>query len=295
MPRPLRPAHRTRPRTGLALAVAAAALLVAAGCNTLELAGVHPPDVSLASTRIRSLSPAGVDLALGFAVANRNSVGVSFDRFDVRLSVAGEQLATGDQRRGLTIGPRQTSRVEVPLSVAWSDLTRVYRALRGGGPAGYQVDAGFWFQLPVLGDVRVPVTHRGDFPVLRLPELSLAGIDVERLTPSGADLGLRLQLANPNDFPVDVGSLSYSLDLAGGRVASSRGARQLRVDRGGTGTWTVPVSVDFLAAGRALYQALAAGGQVPYRLDGELEMSSSQEWIDATRVPFSGAGSVRLH
>jgi LEA14-like dessication related protein len=288
-------APRRRPgRRRLVSVAGAAALAVAAGaCALLGQAGVQRPSVSLESTRVASLSLADVDLLLGFDIRNPNSFGVRLDRLDYRLSVAGQRLAEGDQRRGFEIPAGGRSRAEIPLSLAWGDLARIYQSLRGGGPADYRIDAGFWFDVPVLGAVRVPVTSDGDFPRLSLPRLSVANLDLGRIDAGGANLELTLELDNPNDFPLTVDHLDYSLDLAGSRVARVDDAGRLTVARGGRGSWRVPVRIDFAEAGRAVAQALT-GGTIDYRLDGTLSMSAGDRWIEATRVPVSSAGSLRL-
>lgn len=288
-----RAAHRAR--VALAGGLAALAMLTLGACALLEQGGVARPEVDLASTRVASLSLADVDLVLGFEVDNPNSFGVRLDRLDYQLDVGGERLASGDQRRGVEVGARGRTVAEIPISVAWDDLARVYRSLRGSGSPSYRIDAGFWFEVPILGAVRVPVTSDGAFPRLSMPRLSVADLDVARLDASGARLDLTLELDNPNDFPLSVGELDYSLDLAGSRVARVADAGRLTVARGGRGSWTVPVRIDFAEAGRALAQALTGGGAVDYRLDGTLSMSSgSDRWIEATRVPISSSGSLRL-
>ncbi|HEX6202790.1 MAG TPA: LEA type 2 family protein [Thermoanaerobaculia bacterium] len=289
---PARP--RLRLRRPAALAAAAALALAAGACAVLQQAGVQRPSVDLESTRVAALSLADVDLLLGFEIDNPNSFGVRLDRLDYVLTIAGERLAEGDQRRGVEIGAGRRTTAEIPVSIAWDDLARVYRSLRGGGAADYRIDAGFWFDVPVLGAVRVPVTSDGDFPRLSLPRLSLAGLDVGRIDAGGARLDLRLELDNPNSFPLTVDDLDYALDLAGSRVARVEDAGRLTVDRGGRGSWTVPVRIDFAEAGRAVAQVLAGGGTVDYRIDGSLSMSSGDRWIEATRVPVSSSGRVSL-
>ena len=291
---PIVPRPRRRPARRAALAAAAALALGAGACGVLQEAGVQRPSVQLESTRVAALSLADVDLLLGFEIDNPNSFGVRFDRLDYRLTIAGERLAEGDQRRGIEVGAGRSTLAEIPVSIAWDDLARVYQSLRGGGSPDYRIEAGFWFDVPVLGAVRVPVTSDGDFPRLSLPRLSLAGLDVARVDAGGASLELTLELDNPNSFPLTVDDIDYSLDLAGSRVARVEDAGRLTVDRGGRGAWTVPVRIDFAQAGRALAQVLSGGGTVDYRLDGSLSMSSGDRWIEATRVPVSSAGSVRL-
>jgi LEA14-like dessication related protein len=283
-----------RPRSLLLPALAAALAAGLAACAVLEQAGVERPRVSLETTRVASLSLADVDLVLGFAIDNPNPVGVRFDRFDYRLSVAGAQLAQGEQRRGVELAAGGRSWVEIPVSVGWSDLNAIYRSLRSGDRPGYRLESGFWFDLPIVGPLRVPLTREGDFPVLRLPRLALSDLDVGRIDASGARLELVLALENPNDFPLTVRGLDSVVELGGQRVAEVAEGGGVTVERGGHGTWRIPVSVDFATAGRALAQTLTSGGSLSYGLRGDLEIDSTSEWIDDTRVPVDSRGTVRL-
>jgi len=288
------PSGRRVPR-GRALVVLALLLPLAAGaCGLLGAAGVERPSVSLDSTRLRSISLRDVDLLLGFEIDNPNALGIRLDGFDYRLSVAGTQLAEGDRREQLSIAAGGRSRADLPLSVAWDDLAAIYRSVRSGAETGYRLDAGFTFEVPVLGPVRVPLSRQGDFPVVRLPRLSVRSLDVRRVTAGGAELALALEIDNPNDFPFTLRELDYALELAGSRVLSTRDAREVSVARGGTERWELPVSVDFGQTGRAVAQALSSGGRIDYRLTGSADLTAPVEWLEDTRIPVDASGRVDL-
>lgn len=300
---------KTSPRLWLATALGGLALTLAAGCGTiLEDVGVREPGVSLDTTRLASLSLSEVDLLLGFEVDNPNPIGIRFDRFDYRFSIAGTPLASGDQAQGLDLAANGSSAVELPVSVSWTDLADIYRSVRGGETPGYTLDAGFYFNLPLLGPLRIPVKKEGRFPRVSLPKLSLSSLDVRRVTASGAELALELQLDNPNDFPFDVRDLDYALELGGQRVISTGGGTSggglgdfgngltgdLRVGSNGRETWTIPLNVDFARAGATLVRLLNGGGNLDYRLTGSMRLDSSEPWIQDTRLPVDATGRVNL-
>jgi len=295
---PLQPStepSRHRVPAGRALVVLALVLPLAAGaCGLLGAAGIERPSVSLDSTRLQSISVRDVDLLLGFEIDNPNALGVRLEGFDYRLSVAGTPLAEGDRREELTVPAGGRSRADLPLSVAWDDLAAIYRSVRSGGETGYRLDAGFTFEVPVLGPVRIPLTRQGDFPVVRLPRLSVRSVDVRRVTAGGAELALDLEIDNPNDFPFTLRELDYALELAGSRVLSTRDARAVSVARGGSEHWELPLSIDFGEAGRAVAQALSSGGRIDYRLTGTADLTAPVEWLEDTRIPIDASGRVDL-
>lgn len=292
-----RPALRPSALYSLGLLLAAALLLATAGCALLEeAAGVQRPSVSLETTRIQALDLDRVDLGLGFDVRNPNSVGVRMDRLDYRLELAGRPVAEGERREGLTIAAAGATRAELPLSLRWSELADVYRSLRSGAAPDYRLEMGFWFDVPVLGPVRVPLVQDGRFPRLQRPRVELAGLERTGFTARGVDLALNLRLENPNDFPLDLDRFQGSLSLGGGRLVEVRDGPRLAVPEGGSETWRVPLRVSFLEAGRALEGVLRGGGSLDYELDGSFAFSApGHEWLDAgVQVPFDERGRVSL-
>lgn len=291
------PSAPRRPRIFLPALVLLAALLVLPGCALLEeAAGVRRPEVSLESTRVDRLSAEGVDLGLGFTVRNPNSVGVRLDRLDYRLDLGGQRLASGERTEGLVIGASGSSQALLPVSLRWQELADVYRSLRGGGPADYRLEMGFWFDVPVLGAVRVPLETRGSFPRLERPRVEVAGLERTGFTADGVQLELALRLENPNDFPLRLGRFDGAVGLAGAEVARVTEAPRLTVGAGDSEVWRVPVRVSFFEAGRALESALRGGGSVDYRLDGGLAFSvPGSEWLEGgVEMPFDQQGRVSL-
>jgi LEA14-like dessication related protein len=152
----------------LALVLALVLALGAAGCAGLP-GIVERPHVSVDSTRISGVTLDGADLLVRFRVDNPNSFGLDLSGMDYALDVAGRTVFEGDRRQRLTLEPSASGLVDLPIRIRFADVYQVARDVirdRGREEIGYTVRAGLRFQLPVVGEIRVPAEARGDLPLV---------------------------------------------------------------------------------------------------------------------------------
>lgn len=138
------------------------------GCATLESLGglgFERPGVSVDEVRLRGLTLSGVDLVFDLEVDNPNAFEVVLGRIDWGLDVEGRSLLEGEQREGLSIPSQGRETTQVPVRLDFLELYRAYESLRGRERANYELGADLWFDVPVVGAVRVPVTKRGEVPL----------------------------------------------------------------------------------------------------------------------------------
>ena len=94
------------------------------------------------------------------------------------------------------------------------------RELKGLDEVPYRLDGAFGFMTPI-GELQLPYSHAGVFPVLRRPDvayhkLNWKGIDLAKQT---ASLGLVLNLSHEQGTNLDFLDLAYAITMDGTRVA----------------------------------------------------------------------------
>ena len=122
----------------------------------------------------------------------------------------------------------------------------------------------------------------------KTPEISLTGIQVEKLGLDEQRFRIRLRLHNPNNFALPVRSLDYALQLNGQKFAEGASTRPITVPALGESELELEV------AGRlqnALPQivALGTGSSLNYSLSGNVALSDFP-----LKIPFSKQGKVSL-
>ncbi|HSM62268.1 MAG TPA: LEA type 2 family protein [Longimicrobiales bacterium] len=126
-------------------------------------------------------------------------------------------------------------------------------------------------------------------PTLRVTEVRLAAVGL-----SGGTLTVRLDVDNPNDYPLEGERFRYRLAFADERDGSSEWVTladgslddRIRVPANGTGSVDVDVPFEFASAGMAL-SSLLRSGELEYRFSGEIRVRGR---LGGSRIPFDERG-----
>ena len=256
--------------------------------------GIGRPKVSVESAKLASLSFQGATLQFGFGVDNPNPVGLHLDGFDYALSVEGARMMEGQQDSKLDLAANAKRTIELPVTLKYQQLWTGLRQVVEKKQAAYVLEAGFAFDVPVLGRVRIPVRREGNLPLLRLPKVRLERIAIAGLSARAADLALSVAVDNPNDLEAELQGIDTSLTLNQRSVGRLVHEGTVRVAANGTERLTVPLRLDLVQLGSAVFRLLSNGGVVDYGLDGNLSLTSSEPAFVASEVPFSGNGRAEL-
>ncbi|HEX4965178.1 MAG TPA: LEA type 2 family protein [Thermoanaerobaculia bacterium] len=144
-------------------AVLLAVLFLFAGCALYQNLA-HPPKVTLSEVQLAGVSLAGADILFRFRVENPNSRGMVLDGVGYKLRLNGKPMLEGRRDERIEIAAGE-SMVELPMTLAYSDLARIVRGLASSPKPRYDLDADFRFAVPILGSVSVPVSQRGEIPL----------------------------------------------------------------------------------------------------------------------------------
>lgn len=287
------PMHAAGTRPGGLLAGVLCAALLVGGCAMLQNAAqTRRPELSVQSVRIAGLSFQQLDLVVDVGVDNPNPVPLRLAGFDYELRIADRPFLTGRQDQGMDIAAAARSTVSVPLTLSYAELQRTYQSLANQDSTAYGLQLGFDVALPVLGLLHLSVKYDGTVPVLRAPRVQVQRLRVRSLSLTGADLELDLQVDNPNRFGILVNSLSYRLTVSGDVWADGSRSQAVRVGGDTTQIVALPVSVNFLSAGRSVYAALSGEQSLPYKLSGTLDLGTTLSVLPHATMPIELQGTV---
>jgi LEA14-like dessication related protein len=247
-------------------------------CSLLRgVADFREPSVSFKDVSLSDVSLGGATVNLTLTVDNPNAQGISLAETDYKLSVAGKQLVAGKPSGGLQIPAGGRSDVVLPAKIRFADLGDSIAAVLQQEQLPYRAEGHLGVSTP-LGVLPLGFSKEGTLPLPRIPEVKLEPPRISELSLTQATLHLPLTLANPNSFPLPLGSVVGDLSIDGSGVGRIAAPDLGRIEPRGTRTVAVPVTVRFaqaLAAARALRE-----GRAHVALDGHLS---------------SGGASVPVH
>jgi LEA14-like dessication related protein len=283
-------------RTLILLILMAVFVLLMVGCDSLRgvVDTIHKPEVRIDDTELEALSFSGLTLRFDMEIRNPNPIGISLSGFDYELQIEGTPFVSGEVDEKVTIAARDRSVVPLPVELGFEELVRAIRELEDREEAAYQLSAGFSFDLPVLGRVRIPVSSEGSIPILRVPGLEVRSLRLNSISLAGASLELELELRNRNNFKVFIESLEYRFRVDGRDWASGMRQERVRIGENDAAGLTIPVELDFAAVGGSVYQMILGAEALQYTLEANVDVGTSLRVLKTASLPFEVAGQLGI-
>jgi LEA14-like dessication related protein len=258
------------------------------------LNSLQRPNVALDRMHISGLSFEDIDLIFDLKVNNPNSIKISLAGFDYDFFLNNNSFVKGQQDKGLSIEANGESIVQVPINLKFTDIYQTYNSLKNNDSTDYELKLGFAFDIPVLGNVRVPVSTKGMLPMVKFPSFSIQSLKLDRLSFNGADLKLQIAVDNPNAFALNLDKMDYQFAVNGNSWINGLSQNVTRLNQKGQGIIDIPISLDFLKVGQSVYQLLTGNNQLNYNFSGDFDVSTSITEFGTVKLPIEKTGQLNL-
>ena len=168
-----------------------------------------------------------------------------------------------------------------PAKVQWNQIAPALEALFAMDQVHYKASGALG-----LGGVTLPLSHEGTFAAPKMPKLDVGAPQITSLSLTGARLSLPLKIANLNGFPLPLGGILGTVDIAGARVGRVALTEAAPVPSKGETTLNVPLDVSFLSTGQAVAEAVRTG-VAEVKVDAMLNAGGAM-------LPLKAARTVQL-
>jgi len=255
---------------------------------------VKEPKVDFIDAKISGLSFEKIDLLFDLKIFNPNSIGIKLAGLDYDFLLDGNRFIKGNQDKGIEIPSKGEENIQLPLSLAFMDIYQIFQNLRDKGMSNYQIKCGFSFDVPILGVVRIPVSKSGEVPMVKLPKISFSSLKLDKLTLAGADMKLSLKMDNPNVFSMILDSMQYDFKLNEQSIISGLSNKIININEKSESNIDIPITIDFLKTGAAVFQILNGNKDLNYQLNGNVDLTTSLPLLKQAKIPFNLSGKTGL-
>lgn len=264
-------------------------------CSTIQrLTNIQNPKLSVKTVRITDFDFSDIYLTFDLQVENPNNLSITLAGFDYHLFLNSQSFLKGNQKNTLGIKSNETTIIEIPLSLNYKNIYQTYQTLKDEDSISYKVDFGLNFMLPIVGETRLPLSTKGNVPLIKAPPIKLNSITLKKLNLSGAEILLYLQIINPNFFEFKLNGLNYNLKFNGNPVASGQDNNQQIFKGKSENLLKLPISLNFLQMGETTYQLFTGSNEVNYDIDGNLNISISSLLVKNLELPFQKSGNLGI-
>ena len=277
--------HGLQSVTPLLLFAAFLGITILAGCATLEQM-IQKPSATFSGMQIAEADLFKSRVVFSFDIHNPNPINLRAGRITYDLYLNGRDFVKGQLDQGLALPASGTSKLQIPLTMAYLDFFDSMAQLWSARRADYTLTGGI-----TVGPLVIPFRAQGVFDLPEMPKLSLKTIEVRKLSLAGATLRCMVQMTNTNAFDLLFKKLDYTLQLGGASLGRASALSPGPIGKNGKSTLALSLDVSFAQLGRSLFQLLQ-GAKADYKLDGGLIFNRQDN--TESKVPFSLSGRAPL-
>lgn len=275
-----------------------AVLVFLTSCQALQdLAdNMEKPSLSITDVRVTDFAFNEIELTYDVRIENPNPVAVQMLSYDYDFNINENDFIEGKQEKKLQIESAGASTFQIPMRVNFSELYNLFSNLRNNDEADYKLAANLDFDLPVLGRTTLPIEKSGSLPMIKLPKIKLASLNVDEVNFSSADLTLNLQVDNPNGFGLLLNALNYSLNVNGRSWVNGSSKKDITISENNSDQISIPISLNISEIGSSVVQLLRSSGEVNYDLTGDMNFGATHPLFDnkETTFTFDETGDVPI-
>lgn len=265
-------------------------------CSAIRgLTDIQEPNVEFANVSIQNISFDGVTLLFDFDVTNPNSMGVNADGYSYEFFINDQSFLTGTQDEEISIDRESKSMIQVPVSMNFSELYQTFGSLARQDSLSYKLSTEVDFNLSALGSRTVPVQASGVLPIPKPPRIKFGGIDVKKMSFSGADVEATFRVTNPNAFEIALSGAKYILDVNGRNWLDTELEQRIEVSGSENKTIVIPIRLNTAQMGSAMLDIMGGKKEFNYKLRGSAEVSADLEGFSKKQeLPFELEGVYQL-
>ena len=273
-------------------------ILYLAGCasllDILKQSSIQKPTVSFTNAKLTALSFDQADLLFDIKINNPNNAGITLAGFDYDFIINQNSFLSGNRNEQVSIVANGENTIQLPVELKFVDIYNTFAGIQKNDSSVYEIKCGLKFNLPVLGDIRIPITKSGTLPLLKLPSISLHAIKLDNINFTGADLNLEVKLNNLNAFSLLLDKFSYNLNINGLSWIRGKSENPVKISEKNENIIKIPLSLSFLKMGTSVYQLIQGGKNLNYEFTGDLGLSSSLDLLKNLNLPFDKNGTIDL-
>jgi len=257
-------------------------------CATLQEL-VVPPTVSVKNVDITDFSFEDITLDFALNVNNSNPFSVSMSGFDYLLAIEGSEFLKGTQDQAVQVMASSMSTVNIPLTLQFKEVWDMAQKLSNLDSLQIEL-TGSVMAGGVFSGIKIPYDFQMRMPNVRIPKISFNGVNLKKMSFTGADLEVAVQLNNPNSFGFEIGKLDYTLALEGAEVASGVTDKLASVPPKESAEVKIPVSVG-IANFAPVVRSLMGSSNIDVSISGSTELDTP---FGAVALPINTTQNVNV-
>ncbi|XP_042480166.1 desiccation protectant protein Lea14 homolog [Macadamia integrifolia] len=134
-----------------------------------KIANIKKPEATVTDVDFKNVSRDSVTFNAKVSIMNPYSTSIPICEISYSLKSATREIASGKIPDPGSLPGNETTLLDVPVKVPYSILLSLARDIGRDWDIDYELELGFTFDLPIIGDITMPLSTKGE---IKLPTFS---------------------------------------------------------------------------------------------------------------------------
>lgn len=203
------------------------------------------PRLELSKFEITDIADDAVSINMKMLIDNPLPVSFKARELDYAFYIDTTLISKDLYKKAIEIESSDSSLVTLPVKVFMKRTNDLLKELeqRGVDSVDYRVQATFAMDVPVLGERTFKVEGKKRLPALRLPKVKVQDIDWGKISFKETDLAAKVEITNPNVFPIHFTDTHYKVLIDEDLVAEGSQPEPIIIPKNSTRPVVFPVTL----------------------------------------------------
>ncbi|XP_010255144.1 PREDICTED: uncharacterized protein LOC104595889 isoform X2 [Nelumbo nucifera] len=256
-----------------------------------EAVGFGKPTADVTAIHIPFIDLKKADLVVDVLVANPNPIPIPLVDINYTVESDGRKLVSGLIPDAGTVHAHGSETIKIPLTLIYDDIKQTYDDIKSGSIIPYKVIVELIVDVPVIGNITLPMEKTGEIPVPYKPNVDLEKVKFDQFSWEETSATLHLKVDNENDFDLGLNSLECEVWLADMSIGGARLSKSANISKKGQGVVELPITFKPKDFGSAMWEMIRGRG-TGYSMKGCLDVDTP---FGPMKLPFNReGGNTRL-
>jgi LEA14-like dessication related protein len=249
------------------------------------------PDLKSTKTTIKEITADSMKAQVTMTVRNSLPFTIRIDSLSYVVALDGDTLIQGSQHQPTELRASSDGQLTMPMNTAAGKLMKKVKSLQRDSADVYMRTT-MYSHFPVVGTKPVPVEIKRTIYIPKLPKVEVEKVKVDKLGLKESRLITTVKITNYESFPFTIKNFRYHFRLSDNIDVKGKEDEDIHFKKTGTETIDIPIKLTMSQVGEAAFKLLFKSETTPYRLNGQMQMSSDQNFIGNVTTAFNSEGTV---
>ena len=227
-------------------------------------------------------------------INNPLPVEVKTSRLDYEIFIDSLKVIKSSYDKPIVIKSSGDTEVELPLDILRKDMTAILKHFDDvkEDSADYTIKATIQVDVPIAGEKNFDVNMTKRLPAIRLPKLSAAKVDIDKLGLKQTSLGMSVLIENPNAFAIKMQDGRYAVTIDNSTPIKGNLEKIVNIPARGSERVSMQLDLKTGQVADAAWKFLFDKKNTTYKVDFTCKLISDNSFFTNSNLAMNAEGTL---